>query len=570
MGGDQRRWLLLLGLFTIGYFLVLAWDEDFSNQNIPPNKENSEIFPDSLTPLTPPASQNDVPQVLPPSSISTPNPSLVELDFNTPPNTPNPELIKIHTDTYELWVNLVGGNVVNLKLKKFPISLDHPDIPITLLEHTASRVYIAQSGLKSMGGPDKPGANPPLYSVPKNLWVADEDQPTIDVPFVWRRGDGMVVTKTYRCYKDSYKIEVLFEIDNQSSDNWRGNLFAQMKKDRTPPPFDTASSFGPQPYHGAAFTTPQDRYLKLSFDDLDEESFQADVQGGWVAILQHYFLSVWVPQSTDLNRFYAQKQRDNTYRTGFLGSTISIASGQRGSSQVTLYAGPKLQSELAELAENLELTVDYGFLWWLSQPLFWLMKTLYGFIGNWGAAIIALTFAVKLVLYPLSAAAYKSMANMRRVAPELKRIQERHSDDRQKLSQAMMGLYKKERINPLGGCLPILLQMPVFLALYWVLYESVELHQAPFIFWIQDLSVKDPYFVLPILMGVTMYLQQLLNPPIPDPMQAKIIKMMPIVFTLFFLVFPSGLVLYWLTNNVLSIAQQYIVNRQYEHLSKPA
>jgi YidC/Oxa1 family membrane protein insertase len=316
---------------------------------------------------------------------------------------------------------------------------------------------------------------------------------------------------------------------------------------------------------GAAFTTAESRYEKVDFDDLDDAPFSLSQAGGWLAMLQHYFLSAWVPSAGDQTlRYSGRALGDGTYVAEFVQPQVTVPAGTTADFEAVLYVGPKAQARLEALAPNLSLTVDYGFLWWIAVPLFQLLELLNHLVHNWGLAIILLTLTVKLLLYPLSAAAYRSMANMKKFAPEMRRLQELHSDNRQKLSEEMMALYKKEKINPMGGCLPMLLQMPVFLALYWVLYESVELRQAPFLFWIQDLAAIDPYFVLPLLMGATMYFQQTLNPPPPDPMQARVMKLMPVMFTVLFLFFPSGLVLYWLTNNVLSIAQQWWITRQIE------
>jgi len=342
------------------------------------------------------------------------------------------------------------------------------------------------------------------------------------------------------------------------------NLFAQFKHDGGEALAGESSGLGPRPYVGAALQTRDDRYFKLDFDDIDDGPFQERLQGGWVAMLQHYFLGAWIPPAADLNSYVGRKTGDGGYAVGLIGPEQVVAPGETRAFGAELYLGPKNQRRLQEIAPDLNLTVDYGFLWWLAVPLFRVLDWLHSFVGNWGFAIILLTFLVKLVLYPLSNAGYKSMAKMRQVAPKMKQLQERYSDDRQKLSTEMMALYKREGANPMGGCLPMLLPMPVFIALYWVLYESVELRQAPFALWIQDLSEIDQFFVLPILMGASMFLMQYLNPPPPDPMQARIMKAMPIAFTVLFLFFPSGLVLYWLVNNILSLAQQWYITRKIE------
>ncbi|MCZ6853047.1 MAG: membrane protein insertase YidC, partial [Gammaproteobacteria bacterium] len=336
-------------------------------------------------------------------------------------------------------------------------------------------------------------------------------------------------------------------------------------RDNKEPDGGGSFSLGPQPYLGAALTTPESRYEKLDFDDLDDDGpFRLQVQGGWMAFLQHYFLSAWIAQPEETNTYYGQRRNDGLYIFGYTGPLKRVADGAVGEWSTRFYAGPKDQKKLEQIAPNLNLTVDYGFLWWIAQPLFAVLDWCYDLVGNWGFAIILLTLMVKAILYPLSAHSYKSMANMRRVGPQMKRLQERHADDRQKLSQEMMALYKKEKVNPLGGCLPMLLPMPIFIALYWVLFESVELRHAPFMLWIDDLAAMDPFFILPLAMGASMFLQQSLSPAVGDPMQVRMMKMMPIMFTVLFLFFPAGLVLYWLVNNVLSIAQQWYVIRKTE------
>lgn len=546
MNSDTLRILLIVSLFLTGYLLVLAWDADYNKK--PHSDANN-------TPTNSPKTQ-DVPFVtLPEESLVLAERPASGTTQNTRPN------IAVQTDTHKVWINLRGGDLVRLELEQFPLTLEQPEDHVVLMESAAQHTYVAQSGLRSEQGPDEHSGRP-LYRTLKNNWALTDQH--LEVPLFWESDDGVKVQKIYRFMRNSHQITLTFQVDNHSPTTWTGALFAQIKRDRHIPQSSSGTSFGPRAYTGAAFTTDNDRYLKVDFDDLDEGDFQAKVQGGWVAMLQHYFLVAWVPDAKTTHLYYGKSQQDGIYQVGFVGQTQRVESGQTAILEAQLYAGPKQQKALSKLADNIDLTVDYGFLWWLSQPLFALLQFFNQWVNNWGVAIIILTLLIKIVLYPLSAAAYRSMANMRRLAPELKRLQERYSEDRQQLSQEMMGLYRKNKVNPLGGCLPMLLQMPVFLALYWVLYESVELRQAPFVLWIADLSSKDPWFVLPILMGGTMYLQQLLNPPVPDPIQARILKMMPLVFTVFFLFFPSGLVLYWLVNNLLSILQQYLVNRQYE------
>jgi YidC/Oxa1 family membrane protein insertase len=315
-------------------------------------------------------------------------------------------------------------------------------------------------------------------------------------------------------------------------------------------------------YTGAVVSSPEQRYEKLSFDDMEDEKLNLDITNGWVAMLQHYFVSALIPASRDeQNHYYTLATDNNRYVIGAITPATTIPANTAGVIEQKLYMGPKIQSTLEEIAPGLELTVDYGVLWFLAKPLFWCLDKFHGMTGNWGWAIVLVTLMLKLIFFQLSAKGYKSMANMRRVQPRLMAIKDRYKDDRTRLNQAMMDIYKKEKINPLGGCFPILIQIPVFIALYWTLLESVELRQSGFIFWLTDLSAPDRFYVLPLLMGATMLIQQKLNPAPMDPVQQKVMSILPIVFTVFFAFFPSGLVLYWVVNNTLSIAQQWVITR---------
>ncbi len=560
---EIQRIVLIIGLAAVAYLMVLAWNDDqkrnapqqtLSEAPLVSNGPVAEVPIPDTSEMPAAAPHSDVPDaslIGPAQPISTKAPDAV---------SSTDRLIRVDTGVLSVWIDRLGGDIVRVQLPRYPLSLEQEDVPYLLLDSGNGHTYIAQSGLIGRDGFDAAEGRP-LYEAAV-AHAEFRDQPG-RIELVARRGD-VEVRKTFSFTSDDYVVGVRHEVVNTSAGDFEAALFAQLKRDRNPPYGDAAFTLGPQPYLGAALTTKDERYLKVDFDDVDEAHFRAEVTGGWMAMLQHYFLSAWVATPADQNRFYAQPRNDGTYTFGYTGPVQRIAAGQTAAFDAQFYAGPKDQDRLETIAPNLNLTVDYGFLWWLAVPLFHLLQWLQALVGNWGIAIIALTFVVKIVLYPLSAASYKSMANMRRVAPQLKRVQERYADDRQKLSQEMMELYKKEKMNPLGGCLPMLLQMPVFISLYWVLFESVELRQAPFFLWIHDLAAMDPYFVLPILMGASQYIQMQLNPVPPDPMQAKIMKMMPIMFTVLFLFFPSGLVLYWLVNNVLSIAQQWYITRQVE------
>ncbi|HAQ89001.1 MAG TPA: membrane protein insertase YidC, partial [Pseudomonas sp.] len=468
------------------------------------------------------------------------------------------ELIHVRTDVLDVAIDPRGGDIVDLRLPEFPRRQDRPDVPFQLFERSGERTYEAQSGLIG-NGPDK-ATGRPLYSSEQQQYQLGEnqDQLVVDLQF---SEDGVNYTKRFTFKRGDYDLGVRYLIDNQSDQAWTGHMFGQLKRDDSKDP-SSSTATGTATYLGAALWTKDEPYTKVSMGDMDDKSLKKTVEGGWIAWLQHYFVTAWIPAPDQTNLVQTRKDSQGNYIIGFTGPAVSVAPGSQGETYATLYAGPKSQDQLEELSPGLRLTVDYGILWFIAQPIFWLLQNIHALLGNWGWSIIALTIVIKLAFFPLSAASYRSMARMRAVSPKMQALKEQFGDDRQKMSQAMMELYKKEKINPLGGCLPILVQMPVFLALYWVLLESVEMRQAPWMFWITDLSIKDPFFILPIIMGLTMFIQQQLNPTPPDPMQAKVMKLLPIIFTFFFLWFPAGLVLYWVVNNCLSIAQQWYITRK--------
>ena len=472
-------------------------------------------------------------------------------------------LVRVTTDVLEIIIDLEGGDVVGAALRDYPKTLADPSDPFVLLERNGQRTYVAQSGLVGPDGIDRQARA--LYRTDRPSYELTSGD-TLDIDLHYQNDDGaLAVKKIYRFQRGSHTILVDHEIQNLSSRTTNLTPFAQLKRDSSSAPSDNNSGMGMRPFLGSALTHSEQRFEKFDFEEMAENPFKADVQGGWIAMLQHYFVSAWVPTATDTHRYRTRHTNNGFNIIGYTGPALTLAPGETSTVTNTLYVGPKNQSVLSDLAPHLDLVVDYGWLWWIAQPLFWLLTTIQSVVVNWGIAIIVLTLLVKLAFFQLSAAGYKSMARMRKVQPRIVAIRDEYANDKAKQSQAMMELYKKEKINPLGGCFPILVQMPVFIALYWVLMESVELRQAPLALWIKDLSVMDPYFVLPILMGASMFYMQKLNPAPPDPMQAKIMQWMPIVFTFFFLWFPAGLVLYWLCNNLLSMGQQYIINRRIEN-----
>ena len=472
------------------------------------------------------------------------------------------DIITVHTDVLQVAIDLQGGDIVELALPEHLEDIDTPDQPFVLLEQNERRIYIAQSGLIGPNGIDSESRA--RFTATQSRYELQPDADELQVDLVWQNAQGLSVTKRFTLRRGDYLMTVSYIVDNQTGERWQGNLFGQIKRDSSKPSTVDSSGMGLQPFLGAAITQPEERFTKFTFKDMQEEPFREQLPGGWIAMIQHYFLSAWIPAADQSHTYSTRVTASGFNIAGFTSPALVVDSGEQGAVSAGFYAGPKDQYRLAEISPYLDLSVDYGWLWWIAQPLFWLLVKIHGLVGNWGVAIILLTVLIKTVFFKLSATSYRSMANMRRVAPKMQDIREQYAEDKAKQSQAMMELYRKEKINPMGGCLPVLVQMPVFISLYWVLMESVELRHSPFFLWIEDLSVMDPYFVLPLLMGASMWFMQKLNPPPPDPMQAKIMQWLPVIFTFFFLWFPAGLVLYWVVNNLLSMAQQYVITRQIE------
>ncbi|TDQ37335.1 membrane protein insertase YidC [Thiopseudomonas denitrificans] len=571
---DIKRTVLILGLAVVSYALVMQWNNDYGDQAETITSTQSAVAAD--LPVVDAARADDLP-------VATDEHTVDTTAGIAPAASATGSLIRIQTDVLQLAIDPVGGDIVELKLTQYPKRSKQPDIPFQLFENSHERLYVAQSGLIGSDGPDARSAGRPLFSTAQQNYQLEPGQDSLNVDLQFSE-NGVNYTKRFTfhrglnekcsardierrkkaCVNDqAYQIDLSYLVDNQGEQAWRGNLFAQLKRDGQGDP-SSNSPAGTATFLGAALWTPDEPYKKLKMGTMDDKQFKQSIQGGWVAWLQHYFVTAWIPDPATTNNVTTRKDAAGNYIIGYTSPAVQVAPGEHARLDATLYAGPKDQASLKKLSPGLELTVDYGFLWFLAQPIFWLLNVIHGVLGNWGWSIIVLTLMIKLIFFPLSAASYKSMARMRAVAPKIQALKEQAGDDRQKLSQGMMELYKKEKINPLGGCLPILVQMPVFLALYWVLLESVEMRQAPWMFWITDLSIKDPLFILPIIMGASMFVQQMLNPAPPDPMQAKVMKMLPIIFTFFFLWFPAGLVLYWVVNNILSIAQQWYITRKIE------
>ena len=555
---DWQRTILIGGMGLVAWMLVIQWNQ-FEDQNVAleqsysESQTNYESSFDSVTTSTGSANSDELPQLQ-----SVPESSGL-LDLALP--TPNENFITAQNDVIEIVIDPIGGDIVSgLLLTHFDKKLEDGGQPFPILQNSRDNTYVARSGLIGPSGTDTAEGRP-KFSIASTNFVLNDDQDTLNIDLVLN-DSGVRIVKRFTLSRNSYDIGVQYIINNGSSSDWNGIFYGQIKRDAKPPVTDV-SGFSMQPFLGAALRQPEKNYAKFDFSDIEDESVKTSIEGGWVAMVQHYFISAWIPPADELNNFTLRKlSNQDMYLLSFTGAPISVPVGESADYKASFYIGPKDQDALIGMAEYLDRTLDYGFLWILAEPIFKAMKMIHSVIGNWGWTIILLTLGIKLFLYPLSAASLKSMAKMRNLQPQMLRLKELYGDDRQKMSQETMSLYKKEKVNPAGGCFPILLQMPVFISLYWVLMESVEIRHAPWIFWIQDLSAKDPYFVLPIIMGASMLFMQKLQPAPTDPMQAKIMQIMPIAFTFLFMGFPSGLVLYWTVNNLLSMAQQWFVNRQ--------
>ncbi|MDF7671328.1 membrane protein insertase YidC [Orbaceae bacterium ESL0721] len=474
------------------------------------------------------------------------------------------KVITIKSDVLLLTVNTYGGDVQAAQLLKYNQTLQSKT-PFQLLTSTPEFIYVAESGLTGKDGPDnaKQDTKRPVYQTTQTEYVLTDGQDELRVPLSYSV-NGVNYTKYYILHRDSYAVDVQYEIDNQSSDAVDVAMYGQLKQTIDLPSdqkTEGGSGLGLSVFRGAAYSSSNTNYSKYSFDDIKDKALDVKTDTGWVAMLQHYFASAWVPTQDQPTLFYTRATAKNSQATiGFKGENRVIPAGKTESIGAKLWLGPEIQSELKATAAHLDLIVDYGWLWFISQPLFYLLKFIHSFVGNWGVAIIIITFIVRGILFPLTRTQYRSLAKMKLLQPRLQGLKERYGNDRQKLSQETMALYRQEKVNPLGGCFPLIIQMPIFLSLFYMLGNTVELRHAPFVLWIQDLSAQDPYYILPILMGITMFLIQKMSPTsVTDPLQQKLMTYMPLIFTVFFLWFPSGLVLYYIVSNLFTIAQQRLI-----------
>ncbi len=554
---DWQRSALIAAIVVVFGLLFIRWNEyqeahapaiaATSNESvlIPPLPEEAV--------LAPKIQQNDT------SAIPELVQRVDQVDVQGSAIIENARLVTVNSDVLEVTIDTLGGDIVRVALPQHLVSQEPGADPFVMLNRTQSQTYIAQSGLIGRNGTDT-AAGRPRFSVASAHYQLQEGDEQVVVDLHLQQ-DGATLTKRFIFKRDNYLVDVVYLVENHGSEVWQAHLFGQIQRDSHNP--NSNSTMGPNAYLGAALSTDEDKYKKYDFSDMEEGAFKTEKLGGWIAMVQHYFISAWVPDQHANNSYQLRKLGSkDLYTMGFTSAAVDVAPGASGELRAAFYVGPKDQYRMEEISPYLDLTIDYGWLWWVAKPLFYGLTMFHGLVGNWGWSIIFLTFVVKLLFFPLSAASYKSMARMRKLQPEMARLKELYGDDRQKMSQEMMAFYKKEKVNPMGGCLPMLIQMPVFIALYWVLNESVELRHAPFIFWLTDLSQKDPYYVLPVLNGISMFVLQTLQPAPPDPMQAKVMRLMPVAFSFFFMFFPAGLVLYWTVNSILSIAQQWTITRK--------
>jgi YidC/Oxa1 family membrane protein insertase len=561
---DTQR-LVSLVIFTFSSLLLWdAWQKHNAPKvpAVPPAVVGSQATKPDAGPSTVPTPSGNLgaqnPALAAPgsaaSSASVPAPGGVTVDAAS-------GSFKIKTDLMELELGKRGGDIQRVTLLKHFSALDR-NKPLVLLQPLDGHFFVTQSGLLS--GPN----HTVLWSSPQEVYELKSGEQELIVRLT-AEAQGSEVTKVYRFKPGSYVIDVSYEIRNKGDAPIAPTAYFQFLRDSNPPEGEAAQSnpmTGVATFTGPAFYTDEKKFVKVSFSDIDKGKQQhpGKAKDGWAALVQHYFVSAWLPKQGTDREYFTRKVTDKLYTAGVMASAGTIAAGQSGTVGMSLYVGPQMQDTLKALAPGLELVVDYGWLTVLAAPIFFVLQIIQGFVGNWGWSIILLTILIKAVFYPLNQKAGLSMAHMKAVAPRMQQLQQRYADDRAKLNQAMMELYRTEKINPLGGCLPILVQIPVFIALYWVLLAAVELRHAPWLGWITDLSSPDPYYILPLIMAVSMFVQTRLQPPPPDPIQAKVMMFMPIVFSIFFFFFPAGLVLYWTVQNLIGIAQQWWINKLVE------
>lgn len=535
---ESQRTFLFIGLMLVSFLLFQEWNNDYNAPKVDPSANTQTLQTNS------PDSDDYVP-------------SSTDGELPTAATTAKRSVIEITTDVFKVKIDTRGGDIVEADLLQYEDKKDS-GIPYMLLGVLDGNQYFSQSGLIGLNGPDASAEGRPVYHTEQKTFALTGDE--LRVPLTFTDSKGVTFTKTYVFKKGEYDVALEYTVNNTTAEPIQVQLYTQVKRT-----VQEKGSLVDQTYLGAAYGSSDEKYEKYSFSDMADKNLSINTQGGYIAFIQHYFVSAWVPSQEQQNTLYSLIAKGNAAIIGAKGEPVNVQANQQATLGATYYMGPKESDKLAALHPNLDLTVDYGWLWFISQPLFVLLKWLHGILGNWGVAIIAITIIIKSLMYPLTKAQYTSMAKMRALQPKMAALKEKYGDDRQKFGQATMEMYRKEKVNPMGGCLPILLQMPIFLALFYVFLESTELRHAEFVLWLTDLSAMDPYYVLPVLFGVSMFVTQKLQPmTVQDPMQQKMMTFMPVIFSVFFLWFPSGLVLYWLVSNLISIAQMLIIYRGME------
>ncbi len=547
---DQQRPFLYLTLFFLGFLIWSTWQQEHAPKTVQNKSVSTEQTKSGET------------------TSQQPNiPADTNFTVNSKTSTPtiSGKTIHVKTDVLDVNINLQGGTITQVDLPTYPVSLEEKDKPVRIL--SKDKAYFAQSGFRHQddaSGAYRADLAPSHYSnynAEKDEYILAEGENKLIVPIVWDNGKGIKVTRNYLFERGNFLVKLENVVENKSANPWVGTYYMQLTHGK-----DTKKQSifggGAITYTGPAYYN--DKYIKVKFGEIEDEDLKDTVKGGWVAMLQHYFVSAWIPPEDTENTVYTRHKKDSSnYIIGARTPYMQVNSGASNTFSSKFYVGPTDQDKLSVISKGLDLTVDYGIFAFVSKPIFSAMKFIHRYVGNWGWTIILLTLLIKLIFFYPSAISYRSMAKMKKLGPKIKEISEKYKNDPQGKQKATMAFYKKEKINPLGGCLPMLIQMPVFMGLYWVLQESVELRQAPWILWYQDLSLRDPIFVLPLLYGASMWLTQKLNPPMSqDPMQQKIFMYLPLLFTFMFLWFPAGLVLYWVVNNLLTIAQQWFINKK--------
>ena len=561
---DNLRLVLLFTLAAILLLLYQAWVQDYG-----PIGGQPQVIQQQTTPLSrvekgadsgvvPPTS--DIPATYTPPSTTLP--TMAGIITANESGSEATGTIRIETDLLSMEIARRGGAIISARLLDYPQSPRDQETKFRLLKPEPPNFFIVESGLRGPeSGPLPADSRSLTFQVTQESFSLKPGQDELEVVLSWSDPAGVEIHRRYRFTRGSYVIDLTQEVVNQTKAPLAARSYTQILRTELNDPEATRFVYT---YTGGVYYTPEDKYKKVPFEDMRAERLSLEATGGWVALIQHYFLVAALPPAGEPQTFFTSARDDGKFLIGTYTNPATIEPGTRYQFNERIFVGPKLQDTLASVAPGLDLAVDYGLLTIIAQPIYWLLSKIHALVGNWGWSIIFLTILIKLAFYKLSETSYKSMANMRKITPRIQALKDRYGDDKERLNQAMMEMYKKEKINPLGGCLPIVVQIPVFISLYWVLLESVEMRQAPFMLWINNLSAPDPYFVLPLIMGVSMYVQQKLNPAPPDPIQAKVMMSLPFVFTVFFAFFPSGLVLYWVVNNLLSIAQQWYITDKIE------